>query len=353
MDLNKRITAFSKLGQYIQNFLESRNPTGDNSASAKDDYTNFEQALVKAKHHNAWFTEKEVIRALVSWSQSLTDNNLSKWLKPYGKLQSGSSKTVAVIMAGNLPLVGFHDFLSVLVSGHHFLGKLSSSDAVLLPFLAEKLKEIEPGFSNRIQFTEGRLPEFDAVIATGSNNTSRYFEYYFSKKPNIIRKNRNAVAVLDGSETKEELIALGEDIFAYFGLGCRSVSKLFVPEDYNLSTFFEGMYRYSDIINHHKYANNYDYNKTVYLMSDFKILDNGFMVLKKDSGWSSPISVIYFERYTNLDQLNSLIEENQERIQCIVSGKKSGLGIPFGAAQQPNLWDYADGVDTIEFLATL
>ncbi|MFN2262367.1 MAG: acyl-CoA reductase, partial [Psychroflexus sp.] len=187
-----------------------------------------------------------------------------------------------------------------------------SNDKVLLPFLAEALIEIEPEFQNKIRFTENKLENFDAVIATGSNNTARYFEYYFKNKPNIIRKNRNSVAVLSGRETKNELKTLGEDVFRYFGLGCRNISKLFVPKIYKFDTFFESIFEYKTYIDHHKYANNYDYNKAVYLMSSVKLLDNNFLILKEDSNYASPIGCLFYETYENEDELQNKLESDKE-----------------------------------------
>lgn len=253
-------------------------------------------------------------------------------------------------MAGNIPLVGFHDLLAVLITGNKALIKLSGNDKILLPLVTDYLKHIEPQLENCIQFTEEKMVDFDAVIATGSNNTARYFEYYFGKKPNIIRKNRNSVAVLTGDETKAELNALGEDIFRYYGLGCRSVSKLFVPTDYNFDLFFQAIYEYRDIMNLAKYANNYDYNKAVYLMSEFKILDNGFLMLKKDSSYSSPIASLFYEHYADLTSLKKRLENDKEKIQCIVGSRVNSNEVKFGETQKPALSDYADGIDTVEFL---
>src|SRR5690606_755395 len=211
----------------------------------------------------------------------------------------------------------------------------------------------EPEFKNYIEFTEDKLENFDAVIATGSNNTSKYFEYYFGKYPNIIRKNRNSVAVLSGNETEEELKQLADDIFQYFGLGCRNVSKLYVPENYNFEKFFKAMFSWKEIIHNHKYINNYDYNKAVYLMDSFPLLDNEFMLLKEDKGFSSPISVVFYEEYSSFENLSNELKEQAENIQCIVS--KAGIKneIPFGKAQNPELWEYADGVDSVAFLLKL
>jgi hypothetical protein len=256
-------------------------------------------------------------------------------------------------LAGNIPLVGFHDFLSVLITGHKALIKTSSNDQHLLPFLAKYLIAVEPEFADAITFTEGKLEGFDAVIATGSNNTARYFEYYFKDKPAIIRKNRNSAAILTGNESREELVGLGEDIFRYFGLGCRNVSKLFVPQGYDFKNFFEAIYEYKDVIFYDKYANNYDYNKAVFLMSNFKLLDNEFLTIKEDSGYASPISSVFYEYYDNLDTLKQKLEAEQDQLQCVVSNKLTENSIPFGQTQKPGLLDYADNVDTIAFLSKI
>ena len=253
-------------------------------------------------------------------------------------------------MAGNIPLVGFHDFLSALITGHSVIVKQSSNDKHLLPLLAKYLEYVAPEYKGMITFTEEKLEAYDAVIATGSDNTARYFDYYFGKKPNIIRKNRNSVAVLTGNETPEQLEALAEDIFRYYGLGCRNVSKLYVPENYNFDVFFSAIYAWKDIINQAKYANNYDYNKAVYLMSLFEMLENGFLMLKEDASFGSPIATLFYEQYSSLESLYNTLQEHADAIQCVVG---EGLDIPtvsFGETQKPTLHDYADGVDTIAFL---
>jgi hypothetical protein len=290
--------------------------------------------------------------SIQSWAKALTEENLDKWLSEYA-LDSVKSKNIALILAGNIPLVGFHDFLSVLITGHSVLVKTSSNDQHLLPFLAKYSIAVEPKFAEKITFVEGKLENFDAVIATGSNNTARYFEYYFKDKPSIIRKSRNSVAVLNGTETKEQLIALGEDIFRYFGLGCRNVSKIFVPTNYTFDSFFEAIFEYQEVINYEKYANNYDYNKAVFLMSNYKLLDNGFLTLKEDKSHASPISSVFYERYENITDLQERLEAENEQIQCIVSQNLVKNSIPFGETQNPQLWDYADNVDTISFLLTI
>jgi len=197
-----------------------------------------------------------------------------------------------------------------------------------------------------IRFTEGTLSGFDVAIATGSNNTSRYFEYYFGKYPNIIRKNRISVAILDGSESEKELKELGVDIFSYFGLGCRNVSKLYIPEDYDLNNLIKKWDGFSGVIGNNKYANNYDFNKAVYLVNREKFLDTGYLLLREEQGLSSPVAVLFYERYNSYINTIQDIDLMQDRIQCIVSRDHT----PFGKAQQPHLWDYADGIDTIEFL---
>lgn len=340
MQLQQRINAFQKLGAFLASI-----------ASAKEDQY-IQKLIAEASAHNSWFTEENVLFALNSWSEALSEENISTWLSRY-TISDAEPKTVAIIMAGNIPLVGFHDFVSVLITGNKVLAKLSSNDTQLLPFLAEYLIEIEPGFKDRIHFTEERLTNFDAVIATGSNNSARYFDYYFGKYPNIIRKNRNSVAVLTGEETSEQLEALANDVFMYFGLGCRNVSKVFLPKGYNFDPFFNAMFSWKHIINNNKYINNYDYNKAVYLMSSLDLLDNEFMLLKEDTGYSSPISVVFYEYYNSLEQLNDQLSENKEQIQAIVSEAGVHNEITFGKAQTPQLWEYADGVDTIEFLVNL
>src|SRR5690606_2340875 len=333
MQLNQRINEFIKLEKFLKEI-----------ASEKE-----ESILQKVQAENGWFTQENINFALNSWNEALSKENLQQWVSKY-KIQETNPKTIAIIMAGNIPLVGFHDFISVLLTGNKVLVKLSSNDKTLLPFLAEYLVSIEPEFKKYIEFTEGKLENFDAVIATGSNNTARYFDYYFGKYTNIIRKNRNSIAVLTTNETEKELKNLANDIFRYFGLGCRNVSKLYIPENYDFEPFFKAMYSWKEIIHNHKYINNYDYNKAVYLMDSFPLLDNEFMLLKEDAGFSSPISVVFYEKYSDLEKLKKELENQTENIQCIVSTAGLPNEISFGKAQSPALWDYADGVDTVDFL---
>jgi hypothetical protein len=352
MSQNDKKRGFIELGKFLGQFSEEENSI--NSAVLYNDlfFEDFENLIQLSQSHNGWYTPENVYFSIQSWAAALTEENLDKWLSAYN-FNEGKSKTVGLILAGNIPLVGFHDFLSVLISGNDVLIKTSSNDQFLLPFLAKYLIAVNPELANKITFVEGKLENFDAVIATGSNNTARYFEYYFKDKPSIIRKNRNSVAVLNGEETKEQLIALGEDIFRYFGLGCRNVSKHFVPNGYSFNDFFEAIFEYQDIIHYEKYANNYDYNKAVFLMSNFKLLDNGFLTIKEDTSYTSPISSIFYEYYDSIEDLKIRLQSENEQIQCIVSNNLVENSINFGQTQKPNLWDYADNVDTISFLLTL
>lgn len=304
-------------------------------------------------HYNAWFTPASVEKAVKAIGKMLNRHDLQTWLSKYSPKQSG--KKVGLILAGNIPLVGFHDVLCVLVSGNHALIKASSQDNHLIKYVLQKLVEIDDSFARMFTFVE-RLENFDAVIATGSNNSSRYFEYYFGKVPNIIRKNRNSIALLTGNETAEQLHELGHDIFDYYGLGCRNVSKMLVPDGYNFNFFFESIEDYNPIIHHHKYNNNYDYNKSIYLVNRDEHLDNGFLLVKKDDRFTSPLAVLFYSNYTDIKSAEVIINEQNENIQCIVSAaplKVHGQVVAFGQSQQPQLWDYADGIDTMEFLAKL
>ena len=354
--LKQRINAFVKLGKFLSLLASEGSLTETEIVSVTVTEASFleraESVLKTAEAQNGWFIQKNIKSALRSWGEALSEENLIQWTSNYN-FKDKPPKTIGIVMAGNIPLVGFHDFLSVLITGNKVLGKLSSNDKVLLPFLAEYLISIAPQFQDKIEFTEGRLKDFDAVIATGSDNTSRYFDYYFGKYPNIIRKNRNSVAVLSGDETTEDFELLADDIFQYFGLGCRNVSKLFVPEGYDFSKFFEGMYAWNEIIHNNEYINNYDYNKAVYLMDSLSLLDNGFLILKEDSGFSSPISVIFYEKYNSLSALKKELEQQSENIQCIVSKAGFKNEVDFGKTQSPDLWEYADGIDTLEFLLKL
>jgi hypothetical protein len=345
-------SSFVELGNFLRQFSFEKN-TKESSVLQNDlFYDEFISLVELSQSHNGWFTPEQVYFSVQSWGNALTETNLNQWLSSYD-FSKITSKKVGLVLAGNIPLVGFHDFLSVLISGHDVLVKTSSNDQHLLKFLAKYLIAIQPELNSKITFVEGKLEGFDAVIATGSNNTARYFEFYFKEVPTIIRKNRNSVAILNGTETHEDLVCLGEDIFRYFGLGCRNVSKLFVPKDYNFEAFFKAMFEYSEVIQYEKYANNYDYNKAVFLMSNFQLLDNEFLTIKEDTSYSSPISSVFYEFYDNLEAVKSRLSNDADQIQCIVSKDVIENSIVFGQTQQPKLWDYADNVDTLAFLTKI
>ena len=352
ISIQNRITAFAKLGDFLSQFSIDNIKKIDNIEHNEIFFDGFLHQIKLAEENNSWFTKENVIFSLNTISKSLTESNLKSFTESFS-LTTSSSKNVAIIMAGNIPLVGFHDFLSVLISGHSVLIKQSSNDKHLLPYLAKYLEYVEQDFKGKITFTEEKLTDFDAIIATGSDNTARYFEYYFKNKPNIIRKSRNSVAVISGNETEDDFIKLSDDIFQYFGLGCRSVSKLFVPKNYNFDLFFSGMFAKRDMIKNAKYANNYDYNKAVYLMSLYDLLENGFLMIKEDQSYSSPIATVFYEYYEDETTLKRKLEQDKEKIQCIVAKDFIEGEIAFGQTQQPSLTDYADGVNTLEFLSKI
>lgn len=353
MNPENRKDAFCKLGQILR------------SVNDKDDnLPGFDNAIIKAVEefdllikesflYNGWFTEDMVRNMVGAIGKSLEEENIDTWLDQYQtKLKNTRQpKTVAVVMAGNIPLVGFHDLLCVLLSGNSLLAKLSSDDNKLIPAIIDLLVKIDAEFDSLVKTTGGRLENFDAVIATGSNNTSRYFDYYFGKYPNIIRKNRNSVAVLSGEESEEYLEGLVDDIFLYYGLGCRNVSKLFVPEGYDFIKFLQLVEARKTIVNNNKYFNNYEYNKAIFLVNGTKHLDSGNLLLTENETNSSPVSVLYFENYISIDEVKKKLSLLSGEIQCIVTnltGFENSVG--FGKSQSPKLWEYADGVDTMEFL---
>ena len=339
MKIQERISAFAELGAVIRDSLSGKE---DEKASGLNE-------LIQNQHLlNPWFTPENVTFATAAIADELTPENLAKWTNSYPQLQHDTNPVKAgIIMAGNIPLAGFHDFLSVLISGNRLIAKTSSKDSELIVKVAGILCSIEPRFRQNIEFTERELSNFDVIIATGSNNSSRYFDQYFGRYPNIIRKNRNSIAFIEGNETDADLINLGSDIFSYFGLGCRNVSKIFIPEGYDPANLISKWNSFSSLINHIKYGNNYDFSKAVYIVNKENFIDAGYLLLKEDKGLSSPVAVLYYEYYTSDYAFQRETELLKDKIQCIV-----GHGhIPFGKAQSPHLWDYADGIDTIEFLS--
>ena len=331
MDLNNRVSAFVSLGEKLSKI------------SVETD----ESLFASVRSNNAWFTIDSVQKSIDGIVSLLEEKALKSFVKNY-VIQNDSKKTIGLILAGNLPGVGFHDIFMVLLSGGKVKIKLSSEDRVLLPHILLMLPEELKANINLIDKLD--LEVVDAVIATGSNNTSRYFETYFASKPNIIRKNRTSCAVITGRETEEQINALGEDIFNYYGKGCRNVTKLFVPSDYSFQHILDVLSEtYSEVIHNSKYSNNYDYYKSIYLVNREEHLDTGFLILKENSGWGAPLSVLYYEKYDNEDGLKEKLAAEQDQIQCVVGDNY----IPFGEAQRPKIDDFADGLDTMKFLLNL
>lgn len=331
MNKSEKIQAFTELGKKITELTDQE----------------IEHLANQAKQKNGWFSVESVKNALQGISHMLSSEKLTKWTDAYG-FEHVTPKIVGVVMAGNIPLVGFHDLLSVLISGHFAAIKPSSDDSFLTKTMVDWIIEIEPRFKKNIEIRE-RLTSIDAVIATGSDNTARYFEYYFRDIPSIIRKNRTSVAILSGTENSKELELLGEDIFSYFGLGCRNVSKVFTPKGYDFRDAFPHFEGFKEVGNHHKYRNNYDYYKSIYLVNQTPHLDTGFLLINTTDDLVSPIGVLFHQQYDSIEKLQAVLETQKEKIQCIV-GKDY---IPFGKAQRPELWDYADNVDTLKFLSSL
>ena len=339
--MNNIISTFVALGEQLGAY-----------SHLEDSDTEFDALLKKVYQSNGWFEPLQVKKALSSWSHALDKGSIQNWFqKDY--FSATKAQTIGLIVAGNIPLVGLHDLLCIWASPHKGLIKCASKDPYLLPWIVLLLEELDPANKGKINFILGPLTGFDSVIATGSNNSARYFESYFSTVPNLIRKNRNAVAVLDGSESSSKLEALGDDILRYYGLGCRNVSKVYLPKGYNLDSIFGGLYPNREVIESSKYANNYDYNKAVYLMSDFDFLENGFFLLRESSEWAAPIACLHYQYYNNLEEVKKELATNTENIQCVVSEMDLQNSFPLGKAQEPKLWDYADGQNTLEFLASI
>lgn len=334
--LEDRIKAFHTVGNILKNL-----------SSEEKSYI-----YQRAKGENSWFTDDNLDLALQGAIRYLDENKLRVWTKDMPDTPE-KVKKIGVVMAGNIPLVGFHDFLTVLISGHQLLAKLSSQDSFLIKYIAEILTDIEPYFKEQIHFLD-KLKEAEAMIATGSDNTARYFEYYFAKMPHIIRHNRSSVAIIDGQETQEDLANLAHDVFQYFGLGCRNVSKLYVPEGFAFKQLLDAWQSYESITNHHKYNNNYDYNKSILLVNNEPHYDTGFALLRESEQLVSPISVVFYEKYQQKEDLQEKLKSLEDKIQCIVSREAwFPSSLPLGKAQQPELWDYADGVNTLVFIKQL
>lgn len=337
MTLEERIDAFASLGSLIENISEE----------------DLSDLTLRVESKNGWFTPIQTKSALEALLVFLNKDSLVKWLKEYSLPDTTVPKSIGIMMAGNIPAVGFHDMMCVLLVGHQACIKPSSGDQVLISWLIDKLVLVEPRFKSLISVEE-MLKNKDAYIATGSDNSARYFDYYFGKYPNIIRKNRTSVGILYGNETKEDFNELAKDIFQYYGLGCRNVSKIFVPNKDILISFLDSIEDYHEVANNHKYFHNYEYNKSILLVNKEQHLDNGFLILQENKGLVSPISVLYYEIYQSENDLNELMIGLGDKIQCVVSkGGKFNGSEHFGQAQCPNLNDYADGIDTISFLKNL
>ena len=336
MNHSDRLAAFVALGLRL-------------AALSPDEITTL---AARARNQNAWFDEPSVGNAVTGLAHLLAEEPLRHWAARYPPEPTTVHK-IGVVMAGNIPFVGFHDLLCVLLSGHVLLAKLSADDTVLMTWLLEELTRLEPRFADAIQVLP-RLNAADAFIATGSDNTARYFEYYFGKKPHLIRRNRTSVAVLTGQESGEELAQLGPDIFQYYGLGCRNVSKLFVPTGYDFVPLLDALQSCEGVLNHHKYNNNYDYNKSILLVNRVPHFDNGFFLVTRDPKLVSPISTVYYAEYGSEIDLVDQLTDVAAQTQCVVSASGRFAGsVPFGRAQAPDVDEYADRVDTMEFLAEL
>ena len=341
------IKGFEQLGVLMTSLGENKDWENFSVGVTESEYLSLQTLINRQVSYNGWFTKENVRGSLLKLGSNLIYSDLLNWASSY--TFSNEPRTIAVIMAGNIPLVGFHDFLSVLVSGNKIVAKLSSDDKTLLPALGQHLIEFIPGLKERIVFTSGRIGEIDAVIATGSDNSMQYFEQYFGKYPNIFRKNRTSIAVLKGDEAEDDIKSLGSDIFDYFGLGCRNVSYLLLPEGFELSRFFEGVISYGEVIHNNKYGNNYDYNKAVYLMNKLEILDNNFCLLRESNELFSPLSMIHYQFYKDQSDIDNYIKEHESKIQVVVGRDY----LDYGQAQCPAFNDYADGVDVMQWLNKL
>ena len=337
MFFQKRLQDFQKLGKQISVLLE------DGA---------FDAAIKQQSIENKWFTEENCRDALTALAAMFDEKSIETFHQKYQSLflKEQKPKKIAVISAGNIPCAAFHDFFCVLVSGNQFIGKLSSQDALLLPFLAKILINIASEFAEKIVFVE-KLPQFDKIIATGSNNSARYFEHYFKNYPMLLRKNRNSIAVLNGKETDDDLRKLAIDIFQYFGLGCRSVSKLFVPKNYDFQQVFKIFQEASkSLLMHNGYVNNYEYHRAIYALNRIDYMDGDSFLLLQNQSFTSPIAVIFYEEYETMNEMLNNIQLHKNEIQCIVSKDIAIVTrVAFGEAQHPALWDYPDDEDILLF----
>ena len=346
MELNIRVNSFVQLGKVFDHIGSSKPWDGYHLGISEEEFNQLEKAIPLSRIHNGWFEEVFVRLAFKNLALMLDEKALKNWIESYQLSNDEPLKTVALIMAGNIPMVGFHDLLCVLITGNKAKIKLSTDDTILMLAILEVLYLLQPEFKHRVEIVKGKLENFDAVIATGSNNTSRYFEYYFGKYPSIIRKNRTSVAVLNGNETDEELSLLADDIFTYYGLGCRNVSKVYLPEGFDLDRLFKAFFHYQWVMDNKKYANNYDYHRALFMMNQEPFLENGFFILRENTSLHSPLSTLNYEFYEQKNEVLNNINSFQELLQCIVNKEN----IRLGKGQCPQLTDYADNIDTLNFL---
>lgn len=337
-----------QFGKFLRSFLDSDSWPGFQSGVDQREFDNFKSSTEKAESNNAWFSRKMIRLSMESWAKNLSEDNIDKWMSKYD-VQSSINKNVLIICAGNLPLVGFHDIVCCILLNINTQVKLSKNDNVLIPAILNVLYLFDSELQDRIKICNEKPDNYNYVIATGSNNSNRYFEYYFGKFPHIFRRNRTSIAVVHSEISDDQLKSLSHDMLQYYGLGCRSVTKLYLPEKFSLDRIYNSVFNYKDLINHNKYMNNYDYNRSIFLMGKKLFFDNGFLILKEDKSLFSPISVVNFEYYSSMETLEKELNVLSNEIQCMVGEG----GIPFGTAQKPELWDYADGVDTIDFLTKI
>lgn len=354
MHYKERIETFIELGSILRKAIRKLDGPAGQTGDTRAEKLGL--AIQEAERENRWFTRDNILYRLSAITEILAEGRINHWLERYPRIHSAPRRpvNVGVVMAGNIPMVGFEDFLSVLVSGHRLTGKLSSKDKRLIRFMEEMLTAINPGFSGSISLVEDSLKNIDAVIATGSDNAARYFRYYFSKYPHIIRKNRNSLAILRGNETREQFGKLGEDVFRYFGLGCRNVSRIFVPDGFEFPPMLDAWFDYRFVHDLTPYANNYLYQRSVMLMNRIPHKDTGFLLLREHTSLPSPIGVLHYGFYSREEEIADYIAQERGHIQCIAGHPGDPLAtVPLGMTQKPGPWNYADDVDTIEFLLNL
>lgn len=347
MDLERKVAILSEIGEFFKFCFENGSGGQFENESIRKLAEEYQEIRIGAQHQNGWFIPTEIDKALSAWANSLEHQKINQWLQPYDLKNEG--KKCGIIMAGNIPFVGLHDALSVLITGNVLHAKLSSKDQLLMAWALKVLATFNPDWKDNIKLVQ-QLKDIDYLIATGSDNASRYFEYYFKDVKKLIRKNRTSVAIINGQENDEELDGLADDVFTHFGLGCRNVTKVFIPQSYDLDKLFKAFFKYQEIANHNKYGNNYDYNKAVYLLNKIDLIENGFLLMKEDEALHSPVAVLFYSYYQELSEVEQKLALEADKIQCIVSTMDNQNHLAFGKAQCPELWDYADGVDTLQFL---